>query len=316
MQAKPAFVKYLEKNGLFSSVVSVEHLDELGQEIRSLHDGGVLHDDIYNYTGTVRPYHAPRLPRSLPKARSIIIVTTPQPMVRATFGWQGQKVRLLVPPTYFDALRVANRARNLLKEAFRPKGYRFVRATLPQKLLAVRSGLALYGRNNIAYIPRYGSFHRPTSFYSDYDSPVDNWQEKGALPLCGKCRACFDACPTKAIHEDRFLLSAERCLTFLNEKPAQVGFPAWVDPSAHNALIGCMRCQWACPYDKEFRGWFEDREEFTEDDTAYLLEGRFAGKKAARIETKLKRIGLDLSSFPRNLRVVLEQELRKADAGV
>ncbi len=119
MKAKPRFLQHLEKNGCFGSVVSIDHLDELGQEIRSLHDDGLMHDDIYNYTGTERPYHTPRVPTSLPGARSIIIVTTPQPMVRTTFNWQDRKVQLLVPPTYLDGLRVANGARRLLKEVER-----------------------------------------------------------------------------------------------------------------------------------------------------------------------------------------------------
>ncbi|MBN1677748.1 MAG: 4Fe-4S binding protein [Candidatus Thermoplasmatota archaeon] len=306
MRIKPEFVKYLEENGCFGSVVSIDHLEELGQEISSLHDEGLLDDSIYNYSGKKRPYHTPRLPKSLPRARSIIIVSTPQPMIRTTFNWENRKIQLLVPPTYFDAYKVANRARLLLKKAFEPRKYRFVRAMLPLKLLAVRSGLALYGRNNITYIPAFGSFHRPTAFYSDYDSPVDNWQEKKALPLCDKCKACIEACPTKAIREDRFLVSAETCLTYLNEKPASERFSRWIDASAHNALIGCMRCQMVCPYNKELINWYDDREEFTEEESAYLLEGKFSGERAARIEKKLKRIGLDLSSFPRNLEVLLQ----------
>lgn len=286
-------------------MVSVDHLEELGAEIGALHDKGLLADEIYNYTGTERPFHTPRLPRSLPGAKSLIIVGTPQPMVRTTFHWRGRAYKLEVPPTYFDAPKVASRARNTLREAFRPCEYRFVRAQIPQKLLAVRSGLAMYGRNNITYIPKYGSFYRPTVFYTDYESPVDYWQEKKALPLCSKCRACRNACPTGAIQPERFLIRADICLTYLNEKPAKTRFPKWVKASSHNALIGCMRCQKACPYDKQMVSWYEDRGEFSEEETEYLLKGKFSGRKAKRMETKLKRVGLDLSSFPRNLKVLL-----------
>jgi len=305
MKVKPGFVKHLERNGCLGSVISINHLEELGREIQSLHDRGLLADNIFDYTGA-KPYHTPRLPRSLPQAKSIITVSTPQPMIRTTFHWHGKEIRLVVPPTYFDAYKVMNRARRLLKEAFRPKTYKFVRAALPLKLLAVRSGLALYGRNNITYIPKFGSFHRLTAFYSDYDSPIDNWQEKRALPLCDKCRACFNACPTKAIRDDRFLINAERCLTYLNEKPAKEAFPRWVDSSVHNAMVGCMRCQRACPYDKKLLDWYEDREEFTEEETAFLLKGKFSGKKAAVVRRKLDRLGLDFSVFPRNLEALLD----------
>lgn len=308
MVSKLRFIEYLEKNDSYGSVVSIDHLEELGADIRSFHEKGLLDDAIYNYTGFERPYHTPRLPRSLPGAKSIIIVTLPQPMIRTTFHWAGKSIQLVVPPTYYDADKVAGRARRLLTEAFKPRSYRLVRAYLPLKTLAVRSGLALYGRNNITYIPKYGSFHRPTAFYSDYDSPIDNWQELKALPLCDRCKACINACPTKAIREDRFLVRAEICLTYLNEKSSEIKFPKWVKASAHNALIGCLRCQRVCPYDKAVAGWYEDRGEFSEDETAYLLKGKFSGERAAKMEKKLKRLGLDLTTFPRNLKILLDSQ--------
>ncbi|OGS42216.1 MAG: hypothetical protein A3K67_02440 [Euryarchaeota archaeon RBG_16_62_10] len=310
MTSRLKLIQYLEKKGCYAGVISTKHLEELGAEIRSLHAKGLVSDAIYNYSGTERPYHTPRLPRSMPRAKSIIVVAVPQPIIRTTFNYEGVSVKLEVPPTYYDAVRATRLARRLLAEALGTDTHMLVRAMLPLKLLAVRSGLALYGRNNITYIPRYGSFHRLAAFYSDFESPVDGWQEKKALPLCDKCRACFNACPTEAIHTDRFIVQAETCLTYLNEKPSRVRFPDWVDASSHNALIGCMRCQKACPYNKEVAGWYEDRGEFSEDETAYLLKGRYSGKKAVSIERKLKQIGLDLSGFPRNLEVLLPRGRR------
>jgi epoxyqueuosine reductase len=304
MSGKLRFIQYLEKRGCFGSVVSTKHLEELTAEIKALHEEHLLSDAIYtDYGGKV---FNPHLLRSFPYAKSIIVVATPQPMLRTTFHHEGKSYRFIVPPTYFDYYKVTRNARSLLKEAFKPESYKFVKASLPLKLLAVRSGLALYGKTNVTYIPKYGSFHRLSAFYSDYDSPVDYWQEKKALPLCEKCRACLNACPTGAIHKDRFLISAERCLTYLNEKASKHKFPSWVNPSSHNALIGCLRCQLACPYDKELRSNFEDRGEFSEEETAYLLKGKFSNPKAVGIEKKLKRLGLDLSTFPRNLQALMD----------
>ncbi|UCE92189.1 MAG: hypothetical protein JSV90_03390 [Methanobacteriota archaeon] len=219
-------------------------------------------------------------------------------------------MRVVVPPTYFDAHKIIWRARNELKKAFYPDQYRLVRGALPVKLLAVRSGLARYGRNNITYIPRYGSFHRLTAFFSDYDSPIDYWRDKEALPLCAKCDECVKACPTGAIRKDRFLIRAEKCLTYLNERDARHEFPEWVDPSAHNSIIGCMRCQMACPYDKKAADRCEDRGEFSEEETAYLLRGEFSGEKAAKMERKLGSLGLSLSIFPRNLKALIDKPSR------
>lgn len=306
MGERPRFIEFLEKNGVRASVVSIRHLDELGGEIRELHDKGLLDDLIFNYTGTKNPFHSPHLPRTLPGAKSIIIVAMPQPIIRTTFHTSGRIVQLFVPPTYYDAIKVTRQTRSLLREAFRLKPYKFIRANLPLKLLAVRSGLAVYGRNNITYVPGMGSFYRLMAFYSDYESPVDYWQEKKSLPLCDKCKACTNACPTGAIGKDRFLVRAETCLTYMNEQKSDTKFPASVKSSAHNALIGCLRCQRVCPYNKKVADWFEDRGEFNKDETAYLMKGRFSGKKAARLEKRLNRLGLDLTTFPRNLKVLLK----------
>jgi epoxyqueuosine reductase len=301
----PEFIRNLEKEGVLARVVSIDHLDELGSEVRALHDSGRLDDAFFR--DYAKPFFSPKPPEKLPGAKSIIVMAIPQPMLRATFSWKGKEVRGVVPPTYADYQRVFRRERRLLTDAFGNEKHRLVKAVLPLKLLAVRSGLAMYGRNNVTYIQKLGSFYRLMAFYSDYDSPVDNWREKKALPLCSKCTACMKACPTGAIQKDRFLIRAERCLSYLNEKDSEHAFPKWVDASAHNSIVGCMRCQRACPYDKEFTGWCEDRVRFSEDETAYLLRGKYSGAKAAKIEKKLKTVGLDLSIFPRNLEALIGQ---------
>jgi len=53
---------------------------------------------------------------------------------------------------------------------------------------------------------------------------------------CQTCQACLRACPTGAIAVERFLVRAERCVTFRNEKPGSVPFPAWVNPTWQNCL--------------------------------------------------------------------------------
>jgi epoxyqueuosine reductase len=117
--------------------------------------------------------------------------------------------------------------------------------------------------------------------------------------------ACVRTCPTGAIPEDRFLLRAERCLTYLNEKEAGVPFPEFVTSDAHNALVGCMRCQKICPYDKKVADWTVLRGELSLEETTLLLEGRREGKDVEALEEKLKGMGLDLTIFPRNLSVLL-----------
>jgi epoxyqueuosine reductase len=296
---------YLEKNGCFARVVSIDHLGELREEVRSLHDKGLLDEGFYHEL--IQPRLEPQKVRGMSKARSIFVTAIPTPATRVNFHWAGQTIELTIPPTYGNYVAASNRTMKLLREAFMPEKHWIARAILPVKLLAVRSGLALYGRNNITYIAKYGSFHTLAAVYTDFESPEDHWQEKTALPKCEKCRACMKACPTGAICEDRFLIRVENCLTYHNEMASSHPFPDWVSPESHNCIIGCMHCQRVCPYNREVIGWHWVLGDFTEDETGYLLKGEFSGSRAKAMDKKLKKLGLELSIFPRNLEVHLRQ---------
>jgi len=296
---------YLEKNGCYGRVVSIDHLKELREQVKALYGKGQFDEDFYK--GLVLPRLEPREARGMQKARSIFVTSIPSPAIRTRFHWNGETIELTIPPTYDSYVRASNRSRQLLREAFAPEKHWIARAILPIKRLAVRSGLAKYGRNNITYIPKYGSYHTLAALYTDYESPEDHWQEMEALPKCATCRACLKACPTGAISEDRFLIRVEKCLTYFSEMPSSKPFPEWIGPSAHNSLVGCMRCQRACPYNKDIIDWHRDAGVFSEEETSYLLKGEFTGARAKATDRKLKRIGLDLSIFPRNLEVHLRK---------
>jgi epoxyqueuosine reductase len=127
---------------------------------------------------------------------------------------------------------------------------------------------------------------------------------------CEKCSACEKHCPTGAISSDRFLIHAEKCITFHNEKPGHVPFASWIDPSWHNCLIGCLQCQRVCPENKKVWNWIEDGAEFSQEETDLLLEGLPFDKLPATTAEKLERN--DLESFadliPRNLIALLNQQ--------
>jgi epoxyqueuosine reductase len=286
-------------------MVSVAHLDELKEDIERLHRDGLFDQAFYQENLANFRYE---LPPELPDARSIIVVAKPQPALTTLFRWRGRAIPLTVPPSYADASQVDAQILATMNKFLLPESYRFVKARLPLKSLAAHSGLVSYGRNNITYLPKFGSYHRLTAFFTDLQCNDDQWLERKMAAGCDNCRACLQACPTGAISEDRVLLNAQRCLTYLNEKDARVPFPSWVDPGAHNAVVGCLRCQRVCPYDRGVQGWAELRGDFSEEETAYLLEGRFEGERAAALEEKLKAIGLDLTVFPRNLEVLLRQK--------
>lgn len=102
---------------------------------------------------------------------------------------------------------------------------------------------------------------------------------------------------------DRFLLRAERCLVFHNERSLDHLFPDWIDPASHNCLIGYMLCQRFCPENKEFLEWYDGHETFSHEETSLFLEGASADRLPAVTQAKLKRLGMPdlLGVLPRNL---------------
>jgi epoxyqueuosine reductase len=296
----------LEHDGCSAKAISTGRLDQLKDEIQVLRNTGALEEKVFNDYLLTMKY---QVPSDFPDAKSIIIIAVPQPQLKVAFLWKGEKVETVIPPTYAFAREVDERVRQVMAKSVAPEPLRLEKAILPLKTLAARSGLTLYGRNNIAYVLKKGSFLRLTAFYTDLDCENDPWEDRKMLPACKTCRACLKACPNDVITEDRFLIRVERCLTFLNEQPVDKEFPEWVDPGAHNAIVGCMHCQRACPYDKALIDSYTDGGSFSESETEYLLRGKFEGDRAKRMEDKLKLIGLDLSIFPRNLKVLLDQKV-------
>ncbi len=259
----------LKEWGYQGRIVSIQHLGDLQEEIEGRYRQGLFDEEFYQEWLTGFAFSPPD---NLPEVRSVLIVAVPQPQTRVTFTWDGEPVRFIIPPTYFEQ-KTENRVRELLVRVLEPTGYRVAEAVLPKKLLAVRSGLAAYGKNNISYVPGMGSFYGLVAVYSDLPAQEDNWREPQMMETCQNCSACLRHCPVGAIHSDRFLLHAERCITFHNEKPDDVPFPAWIDPAWHNCLIGCLHCQRVCPQNREFLHWVEERVEFSQEETALLLQG-------------------------------------------
>lgn len=282
--------------------VSVAHLRDLEGEIAARHRAGELDEaffceDLGSFTF--------QLPADLPGARSIIVLAIPQPSVRVTFLWKGRITHSFVPPTYDTSVNAY--AEDILARTLEPDGYRVARSVIPLKLLAVRSGLAVYGKNNICYVQGMGSFLRLAAFYTDLPPGEDVWLDHGLLDRCNRCSACVANCPTKAIDPERFLLHAERCLTFLNEHSGD--FPSWVDPSWHQCPVGCMLCQNTCPENRHAANWIEKGPTFSEEETRLLLEGTPRSQLPELTVGKLEQLCLMeyIDLLPRNLKALLDR---------
>jgi epoxyqueuosine reductase len=239
-----------------------------------------------------------------------IVVAVPRPAHRLRFATPAGEVEAVVPPTYIDDPQTAAAVRHELA-AFLETGSDALRPLqAPLKAVAVRFGLARYGRNNVTYVPGMGSYFQLVGALTD--SALDlvaagQLQPYAMVPECDSCEACGSACPTGAVREDRFLLHAECCLTNFNELPG--AWPAWLAPAWHNCLLGCLYCQEACPLNVG-RLVIEDTEVgFDLEETSTLLAdtAERSGPVWERIGTKFARLGLQEyeAVLGRNLRALL-----------
>lgn len=290
----------LKSRGIQAKITSIRHLIDLEKEIEAKHQAGYFNEDFFRKWLAQFKFS---IPDTFREAKSIIVTAAPQPQVRVTFTWKNKSYPLIIPPTYrYDTDQQVQAG---LEEVLGPEGYKLEKMVLPMKFLAVSSGLAQYGRNNITYIEGLGSFYRLKGYFTDLPFEEDAWFEPRVMEACSDCGVCEKICPTGAIHNDRFMIHAEKCLTFMNE--GEEAFPEWADHSWHNCLVGCMKCQLICPQNKTFKDWIEDQSQYDESETELLLKG--VSKSALPEETmeKLEKTGLleYLELLPRNLGVLL-----------
>ncbi len=256
----------LVQRGYQSKIISSEHIHDLQAGIESQYRQGLFDDEFYAEELAGFDF---KIADDFAGSKSVFIVAAPQPHVRVTFNRHSKSSPCTIPATY--SYKTDRQIQDLLEKKLKPAGFRAKKANLPWKLLAVSSGLAQYGKNNITYVNGMGSYHRLVAFISDLPAAQDYWQAPQVLERCENCKACMNACPTGAIPADRFLLNAERCLTFHNERGAE--FPQWIKPAWHNCLVGCLYCQKACPVNKDVPVSIEEGPEFSEKETALMLQG-------------------------------------------
>ena len=275
----------LREDGYESRTVSAEHVPDLREGIEGSRVRGLLNTELYQEYLSGFSFKPTDV---LSDARSLVVVAVPQPQVRVVFTHEGQPRSVIIPPTY--AHGTDKKVEDILSSVLNAAGYHAARAALPLKLLSVRSGLGEYGRNNICYVSGMGSFVRLAAFYTDLPCSEVSWREPRMLDRCQDCRACLNVCPTGAIASDRFMIRAERCITFRNERLA--GFPSWIEPSWHNCIVGCLHCQRACPENRHLVKWLEGDHEFSEDETALILSSTPAKRLPSETAKKLERLDI------------------------
>lgn len=283
-------------------ITPIEHLTDLENEFRRCTEEGMIGQELtdeylVNFFDSTKIFE---------KAKSLIIVAIPQPITQVNFSLNQKRYPVLIPPTYL-ATEDDRQVNQIISKTVNSAGYSSKRAIgLPLKLLAVSTGLGKYGKNNICYIPGMGSFHRLLGFYSDLPSTTDNWFEPEVMARCAACMACRQSCPTGCIPNDRFIIQAEKCLTFVNESSRP--FPPWVDQSWHNALVGCLHCQTTCPENQDFLSKVIAEISFGEEETTKLLMTDSFEEISPVTQDKIRVLEMDqvYNLFRRNLQALIK----------
>ncbi len=209
-----------------------------------------------------------------------------------------------------------------IEQAVGPFPYRAFADSAPvlEKPLAEQAGMGWIGKHTNLISPQAGSWFFLGELYTGLDLPPD---EPAGGSHCGRCAACLEICPTRAIVAP-YRLDARRCISYLTiEHPGPIPEP--LRPLMGNRIYGCDDCQLVCPWNRFARPTAEadfqprhglDAARLTElfdwDEPTFL--DRTAGSPIRRIghERWLRNIAVALGNAPTTSPVVAALR-RRAD---
>ncbi len=114
---------------------------------------------------------------------------------------------------------------------------------------AVRAGLGWQGKSGNIINNKYGSYF----FIGLIISSIEFEEESLIKDYCGKCTACLDLCPTKAITEPG-IVDSNKCLAYwtIEAKPEKE-IPDEIAQNMQGWAYGCDVCQDVCPWNKKIK---------------------------------------------------------------
>ncbi len=148
---------------------------------------------------------------------------------------------------YHKVLRARlRRLARRIEEAIGPFGYRVLVDSAPvlEKPLAAKAGLGWVGKHTNLVDRSAGSWFFLGELYTDLPLPVDTPVDDH----CGRCQACMEVCPTRAITAP-YQLDARRCISYLTIE-LRGPIPESLRPALGNRIYGCDDCQLVCPWNR------------------------------------------------------------------
>jgi epoxyqueuosine reductase len=240
-------------------IVPLAFLSSLGDLMNNMERMHEYDEEINRYLINFRY----QISDEFPDAKSLLIVAGRSPAIELLFNYNGKSYPVIIPPTY----RILSPDP---AEILKTKHVKIQFHRIPLKLAAVCSGLMVYGRNNIAYHEKWGSFARLQAYLTDLTPDAIEWQSPQLAKSCNSCQLCQKNCPTGAIGTDRIGIHQNRCITLHNESIDPI--PAWINSTWHHALIGCLKCQIVCPMNRSHLDLIEKGGELSEKDVDSLLK--------------------------------------------
>ncbi len=302
--------KFEENNYFYKyGILSLQHLATLQEDIDKLKRAKKLSENE-NFQRSMQRRNFEK-PSEFQEAKYLIILARSRKLGIINFHYNGKKYEIKVPPDFHDdGVTEEDVEKAIHKHIIKKSGYKIVETEkIHLKLAAVRSGLAKYGRNNICYVDGMGSFLTLSAYFTDYDFQNETISELKMMDRCEKCNICLNKCPTKAISKENFVIDAGKCITQYNEYKGE--FPKWIDKKFHNAIEGCLHCQYHCPANKEVIKDIVRLEDITEEETKVLLDDLENPELLNSLIKKIKMFTLEdadeeLPIIKRNLEVLIK----------
>lgn len=303
MSMIPSFIQHALANGERATLIPIHRLQQVRNEIERF----THHEDLNSFqqwiVHNLYTFHVPKTEFSV---QSILLLAIPHPFyAHVEFFYHGKTYHgLSLVMSDFDTTEKT--LRTALRNGSHQPYHMIPAHNIPLKRLAVHSGFAVYGRNNICYIDGLGSNFSFVAYFSDIPCDDPSWTDITTASLCAQCHACVKHCPTGAIHQGRFVIDNEKCLSYLNESSDP--FPAWLPKTVHHCVYDCLQCQIHCPMNTKQTKHVVGPIYFTESETHDLLSGIRIEEYSGALKKKATYLGLHQwpDGIVKNIRVLME----------